>query len=109
MMLSNKNAIVYGAAGNVGAAVSKAFAREGARVFLTGRKQSALDAVAREIEAEGGAAETALVDASDEQAVEKHAALVAQQRGTIDVSFNAIGIPQEGIQGIPLSELSLDS
>lgn len=36
MLLANKNAIVYGGAGDVGGAVARAFAREGARVFLAG-------------------------------------------------------------------------
>ena len=37
MMLKNKNAIIYGAGGAIGGAVARAFAREGAKVFLTGR------------------------------------------------------------------------
>jgi NAD(P)-dependent dehydrogenase (short-subunit alcohol dehydrogenase family) len=43
---------------------------------------------------------------SNEQAVEKHSSAVADQAGGIDVSFNAVGIPQKGVQGIPLVELS---
>ena len=43
MLLENKNAVIYGAAGTVGAAVARAFAREGARVFLTGRNLYALN------------------------------------------------------------------
>jgi len=46
MSLEDKNAVVYGAGGAVGAAVARAFARDGARVFLTGRDPGALDAVA---------------------------------------------------------------
>src|SRR5262245_8677419 len=34
---------------------------------------------------------------------------VVRKAGKVDVSFNAIGIPQQGIQGIPLAELSVDS
>jgi NAD(P)-dependent dehydrogenase (short-subunit alcohol dehydrogenase family) len=41
MLLENKNAIIYGAAGAVRGAVARAFAREGARVFLTGRNLGA--------------------------------------------------------------------
>ena len=37
MLLEGKNAIVYGGSGSVGSAVARAFAREGARVFLAGR------------------------------------------------------------------------
>ena len=73
MLLEKKNAIIYGAGGAVGGAIARAFAREGARLFLAGRTQASLDAVAREIAAFGGKVETAQVDALDEQAVEKHA------------------------------------
>ena len=37
MLLQNKNAVIYGGGGAVGGAVAKAFAREGARLLLTGR------------------------------------------------------------------------
>ena len=109
MLLENKNAVIYGAAGAVGSAVARAFAREGARLFLTGRDLGALDALAKEITAAGGAAETAEVDALDEKAVTDHVDDVVDKAATVDVSFNAIGIPQRGMQGIPLTELSVDS
>jgi NAD(P)-dependent dehydrogenase (short-subunit alcohol dehydrogenase family) len=109
MLLENKNAVVYGAAGAAGGAVARAFAREGARVFLTGRDLGALDALAKEIVAAGGAAETAVVDALDEEAVESHFDAAAREAGRIDISFNAIGIPQQGLQGIPLTELPVAS
>lgn len=106
MLLENKNAVVYGAGGAIGGAVARAFAREGASVFLTGRTLDKVEAVAGEIRAAGGIAEAAEVDALDEQAVEDHADAVAQTAGGIDVSFNAIGIPQQGVQGIPMVDLS---
>lgn len=105
MLLDDKNAVIYGAAGAVGGAIARAFAREGARVHLTGRNLGALDALAKEITAAGGAAATAEVDALDEQAVNDHLATVT---GTVDVSFNAIGIPQHHMQGTPLTELELE-
>jgi NAD(P)-dependent dehydrogenase (short-subunit alcohol dehydrogenase family) len=37
MLLEKKNAIIYGAGGGIGGGVARTFAREGARVFLTGR------------------------------------------------------------------------
>jgi glutamyl-tRNA reductase len=69
MLLETKNAIVYGAAGSMGGAVARAFAREGATVFLAGRTLAKLDKVADEIRRAGGAAETAHVDAMDPAAV----------------------------------------
>ena len=37
MLLEGRTAVVYGGAGSVGGAVARAFAGEGARVFLAGR------------------------------------------------------------------------
>ena len=54
-----RSALVYGAGGKIGAAVARAFAREGANVFLAGRTLATLEAVAAEISAAGGTAETA--------------------------------------------------
>ena len=109
MLLENKNAVIYGAAGAVGGTVARAFAREGARVFLTGRNLGAINLLAKEISVAGGSAETAEVDALDEDAVESHLDAVVEKAGTVDISFNAIGIPQQGMQGIPFTELSVDS
>lgn len=106
MLLKGKNAIVYGAAGSMGGAVSRAFARNGANVFLTGRTLATLDEVAAEIRAEGGTAETAQVDAMDQISVDAHADLVAKTAGIIDISFNAISI--NAVQNMPLVEMSLD-
>ncbi len=74
MLLHNKNAVIYGAGGPVGGAVAGAFAREGAKVFLTGDTSPPIDALAKEIIEAGGLAEAAQVDALDAQAVEKHMA-----------------------------------
>ena len=40
MLLEGKNAVVYGGGGAIGGAVARAFAREGARVFLAGHTRS---------------------------------------------------------------------
>ncbi len=109
MLLENKTAIIYGAGGAVGGAVARAFAREGARVFVTGHHRDNVLAVAKAISDEGGAVDAAHVDALDERNVEDHATSVVNKAGGIDISFNAAGIPQPGIQGISLAELSVDS
>jgi NAD(P)-dependent dehydrogenase (short-subunit alcohol dehydrogenase family) len=106
MLLDNKSAVIYGAGGAIGTAVARAFAREGAAVFLTGRHIDALDTLAKEINAAGGSAYAAVVDAVDEHSVEAHADGVMRKFGSLDISFNAVGIPQQGIQGTPLVELS---
>ncbi|WP_338869244.1 SDR family oxidoreductase [Myxococcus stipitatus] len=106
MLLAHKNAIVYGAAGAMGGAVARAFAKAGAQVFLAGRTLARLDAVAQDIRASGGVAHTAQVDAQDLAAVAAHADAVVAKAGRIDISFNAITI--HAVQNVPLVEMSLD-
>jgi len=62
---------------------ARIIAGEETKVLLTDRTVAKLNAVAKEISAAGGAAETAQVDALDEQALEKHADAVAQQAGAL--------------------------
>ncbi len=106
MLLENKNAVIYGAGGGIGGGVARAFAREGARVFLAGRTAESLDEVAEQIRAAGGVAETNEVDALDEKAVDEHADAVVSEGGSIDVSFNLISVGD--VQGTPLAEMPLE-
>jgi len=106
MLLEQKNAVIYGAGGAVGGAVARAFAREGARVFLAGRTSETLEAVAHSIAQAGGRAESAVVDAHDQDAVERHLGDVIHKAGRVDISFNAIYIGYQ--QGAPLVEMSLE-
>jgi NAD(P)-dependent dehydrogenase (short-subunit alcohol dehydrogenase family) len=103
-LLENKNAIVYGAGGDIGGAVARTFAREGAMVFLVGRTKGPLEAVAAGIKADGGAAEVAVLDALDERAVEEHTQRTASKAGGVDVSFNLI--TRGDVQQIPLVEMT---
>ena len=106
MLLEEKTAVIYGGGGSIGGAVARAFAREGAGVFLAGRTLERLEAVANEIRSAGGVAETAQVDALDERAVDEHADVVVARAGRIDVSFNLIS--HGDVQGTPLVEMALE-
>ena len=86
MMLQNKVAVVYGGRGGIGGAVAQAFAREGAKVFAVGRE----------------------VDALDENAIDTHLESVVRETGRLDVSFNAIGIPDQPLLGIPAVDLDVE-
>lgn len=108
MMLRDKIAVIYGAGGGIGSAVARAFAAEGAEVFLTGRHLASVEVVAKEITAAGASAEAAEVDALDEQAVDRHLQSVIDKAGRIDISFNAVGIPDANILGVPLTELDVE-
>lgn len=87
-MLKNKIAVIYGASGGIGSAVARAFECEGATVFRTARDQ---------------------VDALDEQAIDAHLQSVIDTAGRIDISFNAVGIPNARILGVPLTDLDLEN
>jgi NADP-dependent 3-hydroxy acid dehydrogenase YdfG len=108
MLLENKTAVIYGAGGAIGGAVARAFASEGAKLFLTGRQREPVEVVAKEVVSPGGSAEAAEVDALDEQAVEKHLQSVIDMAGRVDISFNAVGIPDAKILGVPLVELDVE-
>jgi NAD(P)-dependent dehydrogenase (short-subunit alcohol dehydrogenase family) len=108
MMLKDKVAVIYGAGGAIGGAVARAFAPEGAHLFLTGHKLAPVEVVAREIVSAGGSAEAAEVDALDEQAADKHLRSVIDKAGRVDISFNAVGIPDTKIVGVPLVELDVE-
>ena len=105
MLLENKIAVIYGGGGAIGGAAARAVAREGAKVFLAGRTRAKLETVALDITALDGFAETAQVDALDEDSVENHVAAVAEVAGGIDIALNAVGIFH--VQGVPFAELSL--
>jgi NAD(P)-dependent dehydrogenase (short-subunit alcohol dehydrogenase family) len=106
MILKNKIAIVHGAGGDIGGAVARAFAREGAKLFLSGRNLRSVEALAVDIASSGGIAEAVQVDALDEQAVEKYVGAVEEKAGRIDISFNAISVAKELTSKVPLTELS---
>jgi NAD(P)-dependent dehydrogenase (short-subunit alcohol dehydrogenase family) len=103
VLLKDRTAIVYGGSGAVGSAVAKAFAREGARVFLAGRTREKLEAVAREI---GSRAEVAPVDATDKAAVERHLTEIAAAAGPVKIMFNAIDWGDT--QGAVLTEMAFE-
>jgi 3-oxoacyl-[acyl-carrier protein] reductase len=105
-LLASKSAIIYGGGGAIGGAAARVFAREGARVFLAGRTQSKLAAVARDIESGGGSAEIAVLDVFDVRAVRAHADSVASKAGGIDIMLNAVAIAH--VQGKPFADTTMD-
>jgi 3-oxoacyl-[acyl-carrier protein] reductase len=104
-MLHDRNAIIYGAGGSLGSAVARALSREGARVFVTGRRLDPVKTLAAEIVAAGGKAEAVEVDALDQKAVNDCVNDLVQRAGTLDISFNAISLRDR--QDVPLVEMTL--
>jgi NAD(P)-dependent dehydrogenase (short-subunit alcohol dehydrogenase family) len=107
MILQNKVAVIYGAAGDIGSAVARAFAAEGAKVFLTGHILAPVKAVAKDILSSGGWAEADEVDALDEKSVDTHLQSVIAKAGRVDISFNAIGISDVKVLGVPLLDMDV--
>src|SRR5688572_28834209 len=108
MLLKDKNAVIYGAGGNIGSAVARAFARDGAKVFLAGLTVPKLEALVEEISVAGGIAEAAQFDALDPEAIEQHLDEIVKNEGSIDITFNAIWIRGD-LQGTPLIDMTLEN
>ncbi|KUM27617.1 short-chain dehydrogenase [Mesorhizobium loti] len=107
MLLKGKIAVIYGAGGAIGGAVARAYASEGAKVFLTGHTKAPVEAAVKDIVWAGGVAEAAVVDALDEPTVETHLQSVVDKTGRIDISFNAIGVADAAILGVPLAKMAV--
>jgi 3-oxoacyl-[acyl-carrier protein] reductase len=106
MLLDNKTAIIYGAGGAIGSAVTRAYAREGATVHLAGRTTQTLERVAESIRDAGATARVAAVDVLDPEALARHAANVIDLSGSIDICFNATS--NDDIQGRTLLDMPLE-
>jgi len=109
LILQGKRALVFAAGGSIGSAIAQEFAAEGAEVFLSGRSESSLRNVEREIDIAGGRAQTARVDAVSESAVDAYVDRIVRDVDRIDVVFNAIGpLAREFGSGKRALDLSLD-
>ncbi len=90
--LAGKVALLTGAASGIGRATALRFAREGARVFITGLEADALARLAAEVEASGGEAEWRVGDVRLADDVAGAMTAVAKRFGGLDIVFNNAGI-----------------
>src|SRR5919106_1871533 len=104
--MEGKVAVILGAGGEVGAAVARELAAEGARLFLSGRTGSRVRAVAEAISTDGQTGAAVELDALDEDAVTRHVDEVVRTAGRIDILFNAMG-PQPNEYGNGTSTMDL--
>ena len=98
----NKAALVTGGTSGIGKASALAFARAGAKVVLTGRRQKEGQAVADEIARTGGTAAFFQADFSREGEVQAAVDFVVTTYGRLDVAFNNAGLEATG----PLAEIT---
>lgn len=103
--LKKQVAIVTGASTGIGAAIAKAFAREGAHVVLAARSLDKLQRVAEEIFADGGAATVVETDVSNEASVTALFEKVASDFSKLDLLVNNAGLAMGG----PTDELTFES
>jgi 3-oxoacyl-[acyl-carrier protein] reductase len=89
--LQGKIAAIFGAGGDVGAAVAKEFAGQGAHLFLSGRTKPRVQKVVEAIPRNGGTAAVAELNALDEDAVNSYLDQVVAETGRLDIVFNAVG------------------
>jgi len=82
MKLAGKVAVVTGGSTGIGLAIAKRYANEGAKVYITGRRQAELDAA---VQAIGGTAESARVDSADMAQLQALFDHVKSQHGKLDV------------------------
>ena len=99
MAEKSRFALVTGASSGIGRAVALGLARAGYVVAIAGRRQDALDAVAREI---GPAALAITTDVSDASSVTALFEAVRRKFGRLDLLFNNAGT---NVPAIPLEEL----
>ena len=84
-ILDGRIAVITGASRGIGAAVARAFAREGAHVVLVARTVGALEELDDEIRATGGSASLVPMNLTDYPAIDRLGAALHERYGKIDI------------------------
>lgn len=92
MRLKNKVALITGGGSGIGAAIAKAFAREGAQVVICGRREQQLKQVANEIDSSGGEALYCVTDVSSAQQIQAMHETIKLKFGSVDILVNNAGV-----------------
>ena len=90
--LDGKVAIITGSTSGMGRETAYLFAREGAKVVVTGRNAERAQAVVDKIKAEGGEATYVLADAADSSFAQTVFDKTMEAYGTIDILMNNAGM-----------------
>lgn len=89
--LEGKVAIVTGGGSGIGEAISKKFAKEGAKVVVAGLPEDPVEDVVKEIQEEGGTAIPFNADLSVLANAESCVSLAVKQYGKLDILINNAG------------------
>ena len=108
MLLKDKVAVIYGAGGAIGGAVARTFASEGAEVFLAGRSLAPSSSSPRRSSPPADRPTRRRSTPSTRRPPTTTSAEVVEQTDRLDISFDAIGIPNDAILGVPLVDLDLE-
>lgn len=95
--LKGKTAVITGGNSGVGAATAMLFARNGANVVISARRQAALDEVASKITAEGGSVITVSTDISKDEDCKALMSTAIEKFGKIDILVNNAGVLDTGL------------
>ncbi|MEG2115193.1 SDR family oxidoreductase [Kluyvera intermedia] len=103
--IKDKVIIITGASSGMGEAAARHLAKKGAKVVLAARRSSRIDALAKEINEQGGTAMSIATDVTREDDVKKLVDTTVSQWGCIDVLINNAGVmPLSPLDQIKVSE-----
>lgn len=90
--MDGKVALVAGATSGIGKVTAKMFAKNGAMVVLSGRRENLLKELTDKITADGGKAAYIVCDVTDESQVATMVEFTAKTFGRLDYAYNNAGI-----------------
>ncbi|MFF2243796.1 SDR family NAD(P)-dependent oxidoreductase [Arthrobacter sp. NPDC058130] len=93
---NGKTALVTGAGGGIGSAISRRLAAEGAHVFVADANEAAAKEVADSIVSAGQSAEPLVFDLLDSAASAAAVQQIVESRGRLDVLINNAGVNRRG-------------
>src|SRR5215213_5982327 len=105
LQLKGRVALITGPAKGMGAAITKAFAAEGAKLALVGRDVAAVEPVAQEVRGLGAEAIVVPCDLTDARQCEQAAVAASAAYGRIDILVNVAGgsgpVGKSGVETTP--------
>ncbi|WP_280192741.1 SDR family oxidoreductase [Delftia sp. PS-11] len=106
LKLKGKVAIITGASSGIGQEAARLFAAAGARLVLTARREAELQALAADIQAQGGEALAIAGDIRDEALAQELVQAATARFGGLDIAFNNAGMTGQAcsLPDMPLAE-----